>query len=236
MWAVAGFALVMAAVVIRSRRSGLRLGHFLGLGLVYLYARLWHGWTGTPPAPLPRTGPALLVANHTCSADPAFVTAGCRRLPSFILAGEYYGNRLLDLLFDYLRCVPVARNGRDVAGARASLRRLLEGCLLVVFPEGGLSHVGRGQPGSVKAGAAWLALRSRAPVYPALIRGGPQTSDSLRSWLRPSRVRVTFGDAVDLSDYYGLPINRKLLEEVTQVLMDRIAALAPKPTRARRRG
>jgi hypothetical protein len=76
---------------------------------------------------------------------------------------------------------------------------------------------------------ALLALRSRVPIFPAYIAGGPQVSDVLPAWLWPSRgVRVIFGPAVDLSAYYGLPIDRKLLEEVTALLMRCIAALRPK--------
>jgi 1-acyl-sn-glycerol-3-phosphate acyltransferase len=80
-----------------------------------------------------------------------------------------------------------------------------------------------------KGGAALIALRSRAPVYPAYIAGGPRTRELLQSWLRPSQVavRVVFGPAIDLSKYYDRPINRKLLEEVTIYLMDHIKALRP---------
>ena len=49
-----------------------------------------------------------------------------------------------------------------------------------------------------------------------------------RAWLRPSRVRVVFGPAVDLSAYVGRPISRKLLEEVTALLMRRVAELDPR--------
>jgi hypothetical protein len=40
-------------------------------------------------------------------------------------------------------------------------------------------------------------------------------------------VRVYYGPPVDLSAYYGLPINRKILEEVTAFLMERVGALRP---------
>jgi 1-acyl-sn-glycerol-3-phosphate acyltransferase len=225
MGVLAACAVVVAVMLWRWRRSGQVLVHYLGLGLVYLYARLWHRWSANGPARVPAGGPAILVSNHTCSADPAFLTAGCRRPLSFVIAREYYNIGLLRPLFDYIGCVPVARNGRDAVGVRVALRRLDEGRILCIFPEGGLSHAGRRGIRPGKAGVALLALRSRVPVYPALITGGPQTTSLLRAWLGPSRVRVTFGPPVDLSPYYGRPIDRKLLEEVTATLMHRIAAL-----------
>src|SRR5262249_49658507 len=80
-----------------------------------------------------------------------------------------------------------------------------------------------------KAGAALIALRSRAPVYPVAIRGGPQTIHVLKSWLwpAPTPVRVTYGPPIDLSAYYGRPITRRLLEEVSRHIMQSIYELAP---------
>jgi 1-acyl-sn-glycerol-3-phosphate acyltransferase len=161
--------------------------------------------------------------------DPAFLQAACPRAISFLLAQEYYEIGHFRPLFEYTRCVPVARNGRDVRAVRTAVRRLSEGRVLCIFPEGGLSNAGRNGLRPGKAGIALLALRSRAPVSPAQIAGGPQRSEVLPAWLRPSRVRVRFGPAVDLSAYYDRPISRKLLEEVTALLMDRVRAIGTKP-------
>jgi 1-acyl-sn-glycerol-3-phosphate acyltransferase len=204
------------------------LTEFLLRGLLSAYVRLWHRWQSNGPAPLPATGPAILFSNHTCSTDPAFLTVGSPRPLSFLIAREFYLLPIVRRLCDYIHCVPVTRNGKDVTAARVALRRLKEGHVLCIFPEGGLSTAGRRfRPG--KPGVALLALRSRVPIFPAYIAGGPQVSDVLPAWLWPSRgVRVIFGPAVDLSAYYGLPIDRKLLEEVTVLLMRCVMALRPK--------
>jgi 1-acyl-sn-glycerol-3-phosphate acyltransferase len=231
-WMTMGPLLAFGVVVLLMldcwRRSGQPLVHFLGLGFIYLYVRLWHrGNVGG--SPLAERGPAILVANHTASADPAFLQAAFRRPLSFMLAQEYYVLPGVRPLCDYIGCVPVARNGRDTAGVRMALRRLQQGHILCMFPEGGLSNAGRRRIRPSKSGVALLALRSGAPVYPAFITGGPQTSDVPTAWLRPSRtpVRVTFGPAIDLSAYHGRPIERKLLDEVTAGIMSRVAALDP---------
>lgn len=224
MWLPAA-GLVVVGVLWRWRRSGQSLVDFLGMGLVRWYARLWHGLRVSGPAPFRRGGPALVVANHTCSADPAFITAACVPPPGFMLAADYYGTPGLRRLFDYIGCVPVHRRGHDVSGVRAALARLEEGRILGIFPEGSLSNAGRGGMRPGKAGAAYLALKSRAPVYPVWIAGGPQTCHLPPAWLKPSRVRVTFGPVIDLSEYYDRPYSRRLLEEVAQRIMDRIAGL-----------
>src|SRR5262249_38144927 len=111
-----------------------------------------------------------------------------------------------------------------------SLMQLSEGRMVGIFPEGNLSGTvgARIRPG--KAGVALLALRSHAPVFPVYIDGGPRTEKLLLGWLRPSRVpvRVYYGRPVDLSAYYGRPVSRRLLEEVTELIMRRVAALRPR--------
>jgi 1-acyl-sn-glycerol-3-phosphate acyltransferase len=233
MWAVAVCAATAFVAWRRWRRSGLRPGTFLGVGLVYAYARLWHGWRGDHATPLPAKGGALLVANHTCSADPAFLQAGCPRPLSFLIAREYYLVGGLRRLFEGIECVPVVRDGRDVGSVRTGLRRLRNGRIVCLFPEGGLSNYGRPTLRRAKCGVALLALRSQAPVYPAFVAGGPQCHEVPRAWLWPSRVRVVFGPPVDLSDYYDRPITRRLLEEVTTLIMNRVEALRPRRPGAR---
>jgi 1-acyl-sn-glycerol-3-phosphate acyltransferase len=187
---------------------------------MYLFARLWHGCRRIGPDPLPHTGPAIVFANHPTHADPAFLMASCRRWLCFLQAREYYDVFLLRRLFAWVGCIPVARDGHDVTALRLALRRLQEGAVLAIFPAG---HVTAERPnpfGEARAGIALLALHSRAPVFPAHITGTPPSGTVLGDWLWPSRhVHVTFGPAVNLSQFYGQPITRALLHRVTEFLM-----------------
>ena len=225
MWAILASTVGLIVLGIQWRRSRQPLVEFVGLGIVGFYCRLLHRWTCAVRAQIPARGPALVIANHTCSADPAFLSAGCRRPLSFLVAREYYTIPILGRLFEYLHCVATTRNGRDIAAPRSALRLLQEGRLVCLFPEGGLSHVGLRVRRRAKLGAAFMALKTGAPVIPAWIGGGPQTDETLNAWLRPSRVVVRFGRPVTLSAYIGRRIDRKLLEEVTRLLMSQIANL-----------
>lgn len=225
-------AVVLACLALlpwRWRRSGRPVLEALALDVARVYASLWHRWAGGP-APLPARGPALLIANHTCSADPMFLLAGSPRVFGFVVAREhYYAHPLIRWVLDFLGCVPVRRDGRDSTAARGVLRRLDEGRLMCLFPEGNLSGVARNRLRTAKHGAAYLALVSRVPVYPAYIAGGPRTEHLLRAWLWPrgKPARVTFGRPIDLSAYYDRPRTRRLLEEVTGLLMRQVLALRP---------
>jgi 1-acyl-sn-glycerol-3-phosphate acyltransferase len=227
MWVILLGGVVAAAVLIRWRRSAWPFWVFMGMNVATLYARLWHRLTTNRLPPILPKGRAILIANHTCSADPALLTAACGRPLSFLIAREYCKIPVLYRVIKFVNCVPVTRDGRDVGAIRAMLRRLGANQEIGLFPEGGLSQAGRKRWRRAKGGAAYLALRNRAPVYPALILGGPQTNRLLRSWLLPSRtpVRIIFGPPVDLTRFYGRPIDRRLIEEVSDFLMASIASL-----------
>jgi 1-acyl-sn-glycerol-3-phosphate acyltransferase len=226
---VLGLALGVFLVLLSARHVGRPVKEYVQQIVVRAYVQLWHRWSCDRMAPLPATGPALVISNHTCSADPAFLWAGSPRPLSFLIAKEFYAQPGVQRICDAIHCVPVVRNGRDPQAVRESLRRLKEGRVVCIFPEGGLSTAGRrSRPG--KQGMAYLALKSRVPVIPAHIAGGPKTSEVLEAWLRPSRgVRVTFGPPLDLSAYYDRPLDRKLLHEVTLFLMSRVFGLRPAP-------
>jgi 1-acyl-sn-glycerol-3-phosphate acyltransferase len=236
MWALLVTAIAALVVLVRWWRSRLSFVDFFLIHITRLYARLWHRCSWRGPVPLPAKGPALLVANHTCSADPTFLVASCRRLLSFAVAREHFDlHPVTHWVLEHVRCVPVTRNGRDAGAAHRLLGRLAEGCAVCIFPEGGLSGVVRQRFRPRKHGAAFLALASGVPVYPAYIAGGPRTDDLLKSWLVPTprAVRVYFGPAVDLSAYRGQRRTRRLLEEVTALLSERILALQPEAERKR---
>jgi len=200
------------------------------LTMMRFFARLWHRCSSTGPDPLPAAGPAIIIANHPSHADPAFLLASCRRPICFLQARECYEVFLLRWLFDRVGCIPVARDGQDIAAVRQALRCLQEGKVLGIFPEGDLTPVAGFGTGEGKGGAALLALRSRAPVYPVWIAGGPRHGFMVRDWLWPSGgVRVHFGPPLDLTGYQGRPITHQLLKEVTELFMRHISQLRPPP-------
>ncbi|MCI0457442.1 MAG: 1-acyl-sn-glycerol-3-phosphate acyltransferase [Gemmataceae bacterium] len=221
-------------LLVRWRRSGQTYFDFVCLPLSRGYARLWHGWSCQGEAVLPKTGPVILVSNHTCSADAMFLQSAFPRIPCYLAAQAHYDSHpFIRWVLDSMDCVRVARNGRDTLAALLALRRLRQGRIVCIFPEGNLSGVAKKRLRKGKHGAALLALRTRTPVYPAYIHGGPRTDQLLLSWVWPpaGRVRVFFGPPVDLSAYHGRPPTRQVLEEVTHLLMRHVEALKPKRRR-----
>jgi 1-acyl-sn-glycerol-3-phosphate acyltransferase len=165
-----------------------------------LYCTLWHRLRSEGKAPLPESGPAILISNHTCGIDHMLLQVASRRLLGFMIAREYYESRWLHGICSFIGCIPVNRDGRDVAAIRAALRALGEGRVLPIFPEGRILPASGSRLGEMRPGSAYIAIRAGVPVVPAYIIGTPRTDEILESLVTPSRARVLFGEPIDLSD------------------------------------
>ncbi len=231
MWSLACVFIVVFGIFRAWVRSRLTWRDFLVLRGAFLYTRIMHRWSANRRAPFPRHGPAIVISNHTCSADGSFLLAGSDRILSFLVAYEhYYLHPRVNAILKGLGCVPVVRTGPDPTALRQSLRRLAEGRLVSVFPEGNLSGVIKNRGRVPKPGMAFLALVSRLPVYPVYIAGGPHTDQLLDSWVLPTRraVRVVFGNPIDLAAYHDRPRTRQVIDEVNRLLMRKIYELNPR--------
>lgn len=191
-----------------------------------IYCRVWHRLEINQIAPLPRDGPAILISNHTCNIDHMLLQAGCSRLLGFMIAKEYFDDPRFHGFCELAGCIPVKRDGTDLAATRAALRALESGRVLPIFPEGRiLPHSGR-DIGEGKTGAAFIAMRTRAPVVPAYIEGTPATNQLWKAFTTPSAARITFGEPIDLSaELCEDRHDRESLERITKRLMGEIAAL-----------
>ncbi len=201
----------------------LHLVNRLYLGLFY------HCRSG--PCPIPGTGPALILGNHRSPVDPLYLwfaySAGNPGSPlrpiGFMMAKEYYELPVFNFFFRALRSIPVERKGADMGPAREALKHLKDGELVGVFPEGRI-NTGRDLL-PANPGIAWLALRAQVPVYPAFIRGAPQGNSITEPFYTPAHVRVQFGEPIDLSPFYEERKTQELLDQVTHLLMTRLAEL-----------
>src|SRR6478752_6543943 len=93
-----------------------------------------------------------------------------------------------------LNAIPIERNkvGRRSADQAAEL--LDDGWSMIIFPEGGRSPDGWGQP--FRGGAAYLAIRCDVPVVPIHIAGTGRILPKGKSRPKPQRTVVTFGTPI----------------------------------------
>ena len=168
--------------------------------------------------PLPPSGPILLIANHTCGVDHMILQAATRRLIGFMVAREYYDFWACRRFTRLIRCIPVNRDGKDLAGLRTSIRALGEGRVLAIFPEGRITPSSGIELGDAKPGAGFLASKAAVPVIPAYIRGTPPTNNVWLALIWRSNAQVRFGPPVEFN-----PKDDPAM--VTEKMMDAIKAL-----------
>ena len=173
------------------------------------------GFRAAGRANLPRTGPALLVANHQSFLDPFLVALAARRRIAFLARGNLWNNRLVGRVMTQFWGVPIDRGfGRD--GLAAVVAQLDKGRPVLMFPEGERTHTGALQP--LKAGVALLLKRVSCPIVPVGVAGAYQawprhgklpTPDPLPLPTDGRAISVAFGTPIDPSRYDGA--NRTVL-------------------------
>ncbi|MCY2963479.1 MAG: lysophospholipid acyltransferase family protein [Planctomycetota bacterium] len=118
---------------------------------------------------LPIVGPALLLSNHQSFLDPLLVGLPLHRPVSFLARDSLFRVPVLGWLLRKTYVVPLNREAGATGGLRETIRRMEQGFLVGVFPEGTRSADGR--LGEIKPGFAALIRRTATPIYPVGIAG-----------------------------------------------------------------
>ncbi len=204
-WVLLGMGLVMGIMGVLLWRHHLRRSRFgfwvaTVRSLNEVWCKFWHRLKRDGVCTVPPTGPCIVTANHLSSADPSFLIASCpNRLFGFMIAQEFYSIPIWKHLIRQLECIPVRRDGTDVAATKQALRQLRDGRALCVFIEGGISTPGN--PRQPQDGVALLAMRTGAKVIPAHISGASFREQIFMTYLHRNHVRVQYGPPVDLSEF-----------------------------------
>lgn len=143
-------------------------------------------------------GPAVFAANHHSHLDTplllsALPTPWRHNVVIGAAADYFFGTRLTGALSALIiGAIPIDRT--KISRSSTDLARDLidEGWSLVVFPEGGRSPDGWGQP--FRGGAAYIAQRTNVPVVPVHIEGTGRIMGKGSSLPSPSRTTITFGE------------------------------------------
>lgn len=204
---------------------------------------------------VPPDGPLLIIGNHFSLFEGPiliiFLPYHERQI--WLGAAELRNITILRILFDLFGIIPVRRGQVDRTALRRGLEWLQAGNILGIMPEGGIDPDFRhltmaGIPPAMddgsnsrasaelitpRPGAAYLAVRSGAPILPTAFLGTEQILDNLRR-LRRTPVRVIIGPVFGpLTIDSSLPkSDRRALEDAYgDEMMRHIAALMPPENR-----
>jgi 1-acyl-sn-glycerol-3-phosphate acyltransferase len=170
---------------------------------------------------VPATGPAILAVNHSHNIDGPMVMGVAPRPAHFLIKKEAFIGPLDPFLLA-IGQVKVDRETTDRTAITDALGVLSSGGVLGIFPEG---TRGDGDFASLRAGLAYFAVRSGAPIVPVAVLGSSEKSSRLTKALPPlrSRVDVVFGDPFEAGDGSGRR-TRKALDEATARIQKQLSA------------
>jgi 1-acyl-sn-glycerol-3-phosphate acyltransferase len=174
---------------------------------------------------IPRRGPCLLVFNQMSVFDTPLLSVMVPRADvTGLVARDYRRNPFYRVLVEWGGGMWIRRNSGDRAALQAGLSALRRGWVVGISPEGRRSPTGSLVRG--KAGPAFLARRSGAPIVPVAFANTENMAASLRRLRRPT-VAIRVGEAFALPPDDGDGSRQERRRHDTDLIMCRIAALLP---------
>ncbi|GGZ53566.1 1-acyl-sn-glycerol-3-phosphate acyltransferase [Streptomyces inusitatus] len=194
---------------------GAVIGRRIGIGLMYglWKPRVLGDWR------VPSAGPVIFAVNHSHMVDGPMLMGTAPRPVHFLIKKEAFVGPLDPFLLA-IGQLKVDRSGTDRAAVTGALGVLANGGVLGIFPEG---TRGEGDFASLRAGLAYFAVRSGAPIVPVAVLGGDERPGRLIKALPAlrGRVDIVFGDAFLAGDGSGRR-TRTALDDATVHIQQRL--------------
>lgn len=174
--------------------------HFLTWQALRVYCRLVHrltvsGLEHVPPTNRP--GGLVVVSSHTGPVDALIIQAACPFKIRWMMATDFMIPKLAPF-WQWLRLIPVDRDGRDSGPVRAAIRHVRGGGVVGIFPEGAIPARGEIRP--YHPGVGLIIARTKAPVLLVWVSGTPESTEMFRALGMRSRARVHFVDYLEFGD------------------------------------
>ena len=154
---------------------------------------------------LPKDGSTIVYSNHISLLDPVLLGCLFPRKIYFMAKQELFRSRIGYWFFTGLGAIPVKRGSADISAIKTALKKLKDGKVFGIFPEGTRSKKGDIQ--EFTHGMAAIAQRSKAVTVPVLITGNYRLFHSMK---------ITIGKPLDLKEYYGQKSNSQLLSLMSE--------------------
>jgi 1-acyl-sn-glycerol-3-phosphate acyltransferase len=186
---------------------------------------------------LPPEGGVLLLANHQSLLDMIVIAVQLDRPISFFARSGLFKNRFLAWLITSLHAFPIRQGEADFSGIREAIRRLKEGHILNVYPEG--SRTETGELGPIEPGAALIVRRAEVPIVPVVVDGAFQAWPRGAKFFTAHPIRVMFGPPMNVAGLRNAQI-LDLIERTLRAMLQDLRAgrvhgpsarapLAPRP-------
>jgi 1-acyl-sn-glycerol-3-phosphate acyltransferase len=204
-----------------------------GAAVCGILARVFFGARVTGVEHVPRAGAFILVGNHCSNLDPPIIgwATGHKvgRVIHFMAKDEMRRWPVAGWLAQQSGVIFVRRGEADRAAQKAALDALAAGRPIALFPEGTRSRDGHLKEG--RAGAAFLAMRSGAPLLPVAISGTHRIFPGRSRVPHRSRVGIRIGEPFALPHVPDGRLDRAALAAGTARIIAAIESLLPEDQR-----
>ncbi len=176
-----------------------------------------------------RTGGFLLAANHISHFDPFLISLMVPRKIDWMTMAEFFRLPGLGFLLRAVDAFPAERDRADRKTIRTAIERLKDGCVVGLFPEGGIRDGAHSllEGAPLRPGAATLAHIAGVPIVPCVILGSDRLY-SIKQWLplRRTPIWIAFGNRISHFPELPKPQARERIEcELTAAFKNLYAEL-----------
>ena len=175
---------------------------------------------------IPKEGGVIIASNHVSYLDIPFLACGIKRSADFIAKSELFRNRVAGWILKRLGTFPVKRGSIDRWAISEAIKRLGDGRVIVIYPEGARSKDGR--LSDPKRGIGMVVALSGARVIPSFIMGTDTILPRGARRIRLNPVRLYIGSPLDFSSLKNVKKGKELYTEISEEIMRGIGDLESK--------
>ena len=183
----------------------------------------WFHWQVSGIENVPPVGPLIIVANHQSYFDPTLLSTSLPRKIVFLAKSELFKGFIASWFLRSYGAFPLNRDSSDIRAYRWALNHLSHDGAVVLFPEGTRTN---GSMRKAHTGVARIALKSSAPLLPIGITGTERIQGTARIFSPTGRIKMNVGSVFSIPSIDGNP-SREVLNSLTYMIMQRVAALLP---------
>ncbi|GBE03282.1 MAG TPA: 1-acyl-sn-glycerol-3-phosphate acyltransferase [Nitrospirae bacterium] len=172
---------------------------------------------------IPKEG-VIIASNHISYLDPPIIGSVTPRRCNFMAKKGLFDVPVLGWLIKFA-AFPVDRETPRPSTIKEAVKRIRNGHIVVVFPEGQRNETD--ELLEPKPGIGMVAVMSRAPIVPAYISGADKALPPNARWLKRAKIKVVFGKPIyytSTEESRGRTGQGKR-EEVSMMIMDAIREL-----------
>jgi 1-acyl-sn-glycerol-3-phosphate acyltransferase len=173
---------------------------------------------------VPKNGGVILALNHLSYFDtPLLLVNPVRTDITALVTTKYKEKALIGWFVRSAEGIWINRDVADFSAIQEAAKALKKGLALGIAPEGTRTKTGGLQ--KAKPGTIMLAVKTGMPIVPVGITGSENAFHEILRFRRP-KLTVTFGEPFLIPPVE--PRSRsKVLQEWTEILMQKIASLLP---------